>query len=179
MGCHALLQGIFPTQGSNSGLQHCRQILYDLSCQGSPIHGCAELKCPMVGMGLGDEFHYFFIAREGGQQRVKAPYKQPQTSAFHLACVWKSGFLPLTLNDLTLSEGSCFGGRRCSAAPHPWGGGEGGGAGRWPPGLQFQLVWVKGGREKSCENCLGHLCWPPSSKNRSQACSQAASFQRL
>ena len=31
-GCHALLQGIFPTQGSNPGLLHCRQIiLYDLS----------------------------------------------------------------------------------------------------------------------------------------------------
>ena len=26
-GCHALLQGIFPTQGSNSGLPHCRWIL--------------------------------------------------------------------------------------------------------------------------------------------------------
>ena len=25
MGCHALLQGIFPTQGSNPGLPHCRQ----------------------------------------------------------------------------------------------------------------------------------------------------------
>ena len=23
VGCHFLLQGIFPTQGSNSGLQHC------------------------------------------------------------------------------------------------------------------------------------------------------------
>ena len=34
--CHALLQGIFPTQGSNSGLSHCRQILYQLSYQGSP-----------------------------------------------------------------------------------------------------------------------------------------------
>ena len=33
-----LLQGIFPTQGSNSGLPHCRQILYQLSHQGSPIH---------------------------------------------------------------------------------------------------------------------------------------------
>ena len=29
--CHAPLQGIFPTQGSNPGLQHCRQILYHLS----------------------------------------------------------------------------------------------------------------------------------------------------
>ena len=31
VGCHALLQGIFPTQGWNSGLPHCRQILYQLS----------------------------------------------------------------------------------------------------------------------------------------------------
>ena len=28
VGCHFLLQGIFPTQGSNPGLLHCRQILY-------------------------------------------------------------------------------------------------------------------------------------------------------
>ena len=35
-GCHFLLQGIFPTQGSNPGLPHCRQILYQLSHQGSP-----------------------------------------------------------------------------------------------------------------------------------------------
>ena len=36
MGCHALLQGIFPSQWSNPGLPHCRQILYCLSHQGSP-----------------------------------------------------------------------------------------------------------------------------------------------
>ena len=36
VGCHALLQEIFPTQGSNPGLLHCRQILYYLSHQGSP-----------------------------------------------------------------------------------------------------------------------------------------------
>ena len=35
VGCHALLQGIFPTQGSNPGLLHCRRILYRLSHQGS------------------------------------------------------------------------------------------------------------------------------------------------
>ena len=28
VGCHALLQGIFPTQRSNPWLLHCRQILY-------------------------------------------------------------------------------------------------------------------------------------------------------
>ena len=36
MGCHFLLQGIFPTQGSNSGLPHCGQTLYHLSHQGIP-----------------------------------------------------------------------------------------------------------------------------------------------
>ena len=35
MGSCSLLQGIFPTQGSNSGLPHCRQIRYHLSHQGS------------------------------------------------------------------------------------------------------------------------------------------------
>ena len=34
--CPALPQRIFPTQGSNPGLPHCRQILYHLSHQGSP-----------------------------------------------------------------------------------------------------------------------------------------------
>ena len=33
VGCHALLQGIFPTQRSNPGLPHCRQTLYCLSHQ--------------------------------------------------------------------------------------------------------------------------------------------------
>ena len=32
---HFLLQGIFPTQESNPGLPHCRQMLYHLSHQGS------------------------------------------------------------------------------------------------------------------------------------------------
>ena len=38
MGSLSLLQGIFPTQESNQGLLHCRQILYQLSYQGSPSH---------------------------------------------------------------------------------------------------------------------------------------------
>ena len=36
MGCHFLLQGIFPTQGSNLGFLHFRQSLYHLSHQGKP-----------------------------------------------------------------------------------------------------------------------------------------------
>ena len=33
VGCHFLLQEIFPTQGLNLGLLHCRQLLYHLSHQ--------------------------------------------------------------------------------------------------------------------------------------------------
>ena len=36
VGWHALLWGIFLTQGSNLGLPHCRQTLYHLSHQGCP-----------------------------------------------------------------------------------------------------------------------------------------------
>ena len=36
--CHALLQGIFPWQGSNPHLLHCMWILDSLSHQGSPSH---------------------------------------------------------------------------------------------------------------------------------------------
>ena len=36
VGCHSFLHGIFLTQGSNQGLQCCRQISYHLRHQGSP-----------------------------------------------------------------------------------------------------------------------------------------------
>ena len=42
--CHALLQGTFPTQGSNPCLPHCRQILFCLSHQGSPNSALLSLK---------------------------------------------------------------------------------------------------------------------------------------
>ena len=36
VGCHGPFQGIFPIQGSDPGLPHCRWILYHLSHQRSP-----------------------------------------------------------------------------------------------------------------------------------------------
>ena len=36
VGSLSILQGIFPTQGSNPGLPHCRRILYQLRHKGSP-----------------------------------------------------------------------------------------------------------------------------------------------
>ena len=38
VGSLSLLQEIFPTQGLNPGLMRCRQILYQLSHQGSPAN---------------------------------------------------------------------------------------------------------------------------------------------
>ena len=36
VGSHFCVKQVFPTQGSNMGLMHCRHILYCLSHQGSP-----------------------------------------------------------------------------------------------------------------------------------------------
>ena len=44
VGCQAILQGIFLTQGSNPGLLHCKQILYHLSHQGSPTNSISDEK---------------------------------------------------------------------------------------------------------------------------------------
>ena len=53
VGCHALLQGLFPTQGLNPGLPHCRWILCHLSHQGSPriLEWVAYLSDPGIEPG--------------------------------------------------------------------------------------------------------------------------------
>ena len=59
MGSLSLLQGIFPIQESNQGLLHGRQILYQLSYQGSP-----------KGIGLHSEIESenLYVAEAGGAQ---------------------------------------------------------------------------------------------------------------
>ena len=65
MGCHFPLQGIFPTQRSNPGLLHYRQIPYRLSHQGSLLHlrDRAPSLPPMGG------FHWAG-GREGGREQA-------------------------------------------------------------------------------------------------------------
>ena len=46
VGSFSLFQGIFPTQGPNSGFLHCRQILYHLSHKGSSVF---PQGCPLKG----------------------------------------------------------------------------------------------------------------------------------
>ena len=64
MGCHACLQGLFPTQVLNPGLLHYRQILYHLSHPGKPhIHvGLVQLKTRYAyytGVGFHPSLHLY------------------------------------------------------------------------------------------------------------------------
>ena len=49
VGSLSLLQGIFPTQGSNPDLPHCRWILYQLRHKGSPLVFKRVLNQPSAG----------------------------------------------------------------------------------------------------------------------------------
>ena len=70
--CHFLPQGIFPTQGSNPHLLHCKRILYQLSYQENP----KPLPLPRVGREGSllsrsrREFDSFFFS-PGGDYRWK------------------------------------------------------------------------------------------------------------
>ena len=52
VGCHSLLQGISLTLGSNLSLLHCRQILYHLSHQGSPLNTSYQPICVSATFSL-------------------------------------------------------------------------------------------------------------------------------
>ena len=53
VGSHSLLQGIFPNEGSNPGLPHCRQVCYQLS------HKEISPGCSLKGLMLKLKLQYF------------------------------------------------------------------------------------------------------------------------
>ena len=55
VGSLSLLQGIFPTQGSNQGLLLCRWILYQLSHKGSPCDSNQGVYCQSLNSGSSTE----------------------------------------------------------------------------------------------------------------------------
>ena len=82
---HSPLQGIFPIQGSNPGLPHCRQVLYQLSHQGSPRLPAKHGNLPYMKI-----FCVSFISFKCPQCRWKTCvyiyiYEQ-------LFCIWTQGF---------------------------------------------------------------------------------------
>ena len=52
VGCHSFLQGLFPTQGSNPSLLHCRQILYYRSYQRSKSQETWKSRVEKMEMSL-------------------------------------------------------------------------------------------------------------------------------
>ena len=83
VGCYALLQGIFPTQGSNPHflcLLHYRQILYLMSHQGSPLYlhiACRAWFLPAQEHQLSQKWLWRHMtqtpARPSGQLRASSP----------------------------------------------------------------------------------------------------------
>ena len=63
VGCHSMLQGIFPIQGLNSGLVHCRQILHHLSYQGS-----SDTRQGMLNILKGWKFDYYLSYYKWGKR---------------------------------------------------------------------------------------------------------------
>ena len=62
VGSCSLLQGIFPAQGLNPGLLHCRWILHQLSYQGSPYFFNSTIYS-LLSYGMETSlFHFLFIA---------------------------------------------------------------------------------------------------------------------
>ena len=69
-GSLSLLQGIFPIQGSNPGLLHCKQILYQPNHKGSPFD-CVEhnkLWKILREMGIPDRLTYLLRNLYAGQE---------------------------------------------------------------------------------------------------------------
>ena len=79
VGCHALPQGIFPTQGLNPGLLHCRQILYHLSHQGSPQITISSVQFSSVAV-MSDSL------RPHGLQHTRPPCPSPTLGVYSNSC---------------------------------------------------------------------------------------------
>ena len=82
VGCHFLLQGIFPAQGLNLGLPHCEQTPYHLSHQESLVlMGQPQMLCLLSPGSLGYESRVYFpsVAESHGHRgeenrpRIRSP----------------------------------------------------------------------------------------------------------
>ena len=79
-GSHALLQGIFPTQGSDPGLLHCRQIPYCLSHQGSPF-------IPINGLTKGEGGKRRGGSEDGRKEKGKEGEKERRRQAIEVSII--------------------------------------------------------------------------------------------
>ena len=84
MGCHFLLQGIFPTQESNPGLPHCRQMLYCLSHHYQTVYTLklklllAQITSSLAVPHMLFNHHFLFTTFTRGKAHYKKFYYQKE-----------------------------------------------------------------------------------------------------
>ena len=85
----SLLQGIFPTQGSNPGLQHCGQILYLLSHEGSPQY-LTLYKIPLLrNLWKSVTFCWLYLQRSMKNHLILSNFEIYISSfTYYVLCVW-------------------------------------------------------------------------------------------
>ena len=101
MGCHALLQRIFPTQGSHWALLHCRQTLYHWEL-GKPTGGQRSIFYPPPLMSLPSWAHFQYRQRAaaGKRKRSQTSFRNSTWRAaqgmgrFHCSLLAKTPLLP-------------------------------------------------------------------------------------
>ena len=103
VGCHTLLQGIFPIQGSNLGLPNCRQILWHLSHEGSSrilewvaylfSRGSSQARNRIGVSGIAGGFFTSWATREAIAQLVRNMPAVQETWVRSL--VWRRERLPI------------------------------------------------------------------------------------
>ena len=126
-GCHALLQGIFPTQGMNSHLLRHRQILHHwstrkvLSLVGPCKKPCfapnSELVWPHCAPGTRTGFHHICWATQGPVPVAGQP--RPRAALFHESPTVPSSFHSRELGRTgdTCPFGTRFFGNKCDLQP--------------------------------------------------------------
>ena len=85
VGSHSLLQGIFPMQGSNPGLLHCKWLLHQLSHKGSSLKKVIFKDCYIRLCSLLEREQYTF-----NTSKVKCEfdfYKTFVNIGFHWKCI--------------------------------------------------------------------------------------------
>ena len=86
VGSLSLIRGILPTQGSNPGLPHRRQILYQLSHRGSPTYINTINYCEKDTLCLTETFKWNYYC-SGEDQRISSEKKCLTECTGWLLCV--------------------------------------------------------------------------------------------
>ena len=86
VGSLSLFQAIFPTQGSNLSLPHCRQILYQLSHQGSPR--ILEWVAFPFSRGFSQPRNQIQVSHIAGRFLTGSPGKPKNTGVGSLSLLW-------------------------------------------------------------------------------------------